>query len=139
MSFFEKIKEKWNAFSEKTKPARKKVRKAWRKTSRFCKTLWAYIYKLRAVILSVPVAIGAIWLACMNLSKLPDRVGINLLPNGDFSMMVAKGVAVFGPLAITAVCLLLVLCSRRTLYPWLISVFSLALPFLILITNVFPA
>jgi len=33
----------------------------------------------------------------------------------------------------------LMVCSRRALYPWLISAFTLILPVLILITNVFPS
>ena len=53
--------------------------------------------------------------------------------------MVEKGIAVMGPLAVTAACLLLMFLSRRVVYPWLVSIFSLALPLLIYITNVFPA
>ena len=41
--------------------------------------------------------------------------------------------------ALTAVCLLLMFISKKVLYPWLISIFSLVLPILILITNIFPA
>lgn len=128
MSFFEKISDKWNTFSKKMQP----VRQAG-------KTACSYIYRMRSVFLAIPVAIGAVWLAIMNASKLPDQVGINLLADGTYSMMVPKGLAILCPLAITALCLLLVICSRRTLYPWLISLFSLVLPFLILITNIFPA
>jgi hypothetical protein len=29
--------------------------------------------------------------------------------------------------------------SRKTLYPWLISIFSLIIPVLLLITNMYPA
>ena len=43
------------------------------------------------------------------------------------------------PLVITGVCLVMMFLSRRTIYPWLISIFSLVLPWLIWITNVFPA
>ena len=95
-------------------------------------------YKLRSVLLSIPVAVAAIALALRNMIKLPEQVGLNLQANGEYAMVVGRGVAVMGPLAITAVCLLLVFCSRRVVYPWLISLFSLALPLLILITNTFP-
>ena len=43
------------------------------------------------------------------------------------------------PLVITAVCLLLMFVSRRILTPWLVSMFSLALPVIILLLNIFPA
>lgn len=139
MNFFATIEDKWQAFCKKTQPARKKCRDITYKTGRFLRITWAYIYKLRGVLLAVPVAIGAIWLACMNLAKLPDSVGINLLSNGDFSMMVPKVAAVFGPLAVTVLCIVLTLCSRKPLYPWLVSLFTLALPILILVTNIYPA
>ena len=97
----------------------------------------AWIYKLRSVILAVPVVIAAVILAVRNLRLLPDAVGLELMANGEFSNTVSKGVAVMGPLALTAVCLLLMFCSKKVVYPWLISVFSLVLPLLILLLNTF--
>lgn len=97
------------------------------------------LYKLRSIFLSIPVVLAAVSLAIRNMSLLPDSVGINLLANGEYQWMVAKSVAVMGPLAVTALCLLMVFCSRRVVYPWLISIFSLAIPIVIWITNVFPA
>ena len=41
--------------------------------------------------------------------------------------------------ASSILCLLLMFGSKRTLTPWLVSVFSLALPLIILVINVFPA
>ena len=98
---------------------------------------WKWVYRLRSVILAIPVAAGAVILALVNQVKLPAQVGINLQANGEYAQMVGKGVAVLGPLAVTAVCLLMMFCSRKVLYPWLISLFSLVLPLVILLTNVF--
>lgn len=97
------------------------------------------LYKLRSILLSIPVVLAAVMLAIRNMRVLPETVGINLLASGDYQWMVDRNIAVLGPLAITALCLLMVFCSRRVVYPWLISIFSLAIPFLIWITNVFPA
>lgn len=99
--------------------------------------LW--IYRLRSVLLAIPVIILALQIARVNFELLPDMVGLNLQNSGDFTYMVAKETAVYGPLAITALCLLMTALSKKTLYPWLISLFSLALPLMILLTNVFPA
>lgn len=99
---------------------------------------WKWAYKLRSVILAIPVAAGAVILAIHNQARLPATVGVNIQASGEYAQMVSKSVAVLGPLAVTAVCLLMVFCSRKVLYPWLISVFSLLLPLLIYITNVFP-
>ena len=73
------------------------------------------------------------------MATLPAQVGIDLQASGEYAQMISKSVAVMGPLALTAVCLLLMFTSRKVLYPWLISIFSLVLPLLILITNIFPA
>lgn len=102
------------------------------------KYLWSWVYKLRSIVLAVPVAVGAVVLAIFNQINLPDVVGINIQASGEYADTVSKAVAVLGPLALTAVCLLMVFCSRKVLYPWLISLFSLALPLLIYITNFFP-
>ena len=99
----------------------------------FCK--WAY--KLRSVFLAIPVAVAAIALALHNLISLPANVGFTLATSGEFDHVVDKSVAVFGPLIITFLCLLLMFCSKRVVYPWLISLFSLALPIVILLVNTF--
>lgn len=98
-----------------------------------------WIYRLRSILLAIPVVVAAVMLAVQNLARLPERVGILLLASGEYQMMVSRSIAVMGPLAVTALCLLMMFCSRRVIYPWLISIFSLVLPFLLYITNVFPA
>ena len=103
------------------------------------KDIFSWIYRLRAVILSLPVIVTAIVLAVKNINRLPEKVGLDMLASGDFQMLIGKGVAVMVPLALTCVCLLLVFCSKKILFPWLISVFSLALPIVLWMTNVFPA
>ena len=42
-------------------------------------------------------------------------------------------------LGLTAACLLLMFCSRKAMYPWAISIFTLALPVLLLVSNVYPS
>ena len=102
------------------------------------KSVWKWAYRLRSIVLAIPVAVCAVFLAIYNQATLPSLVGLNIQANGVYAQMVDKSIAVFGPLALTAVCLLLTFCSKRVLYPWLISLFSLVLPILILITNIFP-
>ena len=96
-----------------------------------------YAYKVRSLVLSIPVFICAGALAIRNARLLPEYVGINLLASGEYQYLVTRGVAVLTPLALTVLCLLLMLCSKKVLYPWLISVFSLVLPLVILLTNTF--
>lgn len=115
-----------------------KVVPVLRKIGKVLALIWKWIYRLRGAVLAIPVAIAAISLAIYNTANLPELVGINLQANGAYAMMIERGTAVSVPLLITSACLVLMFLSRKTIYPWLISVFSLALPLLIYFTNVFP-
>jgi hypothetical protein len=97
------------------------------------------LFRLRKIVLAIPVVYWALKLANYNKELLPEQVGINLLSNGSFEQMISRDVAVMGPLGLTAACLLLMFCSRKAMYPWAISVFTLAVPLLILVTNLYPA
>ncbi len=94
-----------------------------------------WIYKLRGVLLAIPVAVAAILLAMKNMQNLPEEVGLNLLATGEFQLTIARNFAVLIPLVVTLFCLLMMFCSRKVLYPWLISIFTLVLPFILLLTN----
>lgn len=139
MNFIDTVMEKWNAFYEKVRPTVRKVRAALSKAGNAIVRGWKYTLKMRKAFLGIPVGIIAVLLALYNMTHLPSMVGLNLLPTGEFSFQIIRGIAVLGPMAITAFCLLLMFISRRLLTPWLVSVFSLVLPVVILITNTFPA
>ena len=130
-------------FSNKDKKVKSPQEKSWRSAIvtivNICEEAWVYIFHFRKVLLCLPVVFASIYLARLNWTLLPDQVGFSLMANGQFAEMVSKTTAVYGPMGITAVCLALMVCSRRALYPWLISVFTLVLPVLILIINVFPS
>ena len=110
-----------------------------RKIGSVLKSITKWIYRLRGFFMAIPVVLAALYLATKNMARLPDEVGINLLANGQYEYLISRGLAVMGPLVITGVCLVMMFLSRRTVFPWLISIFSLVLPLLIYITNVFPA
>lgn len=97
------------------------------------------IYRLRKVFMTIPVVYFALKLASYNLEHLPEQVGLNLQSNGEYAQLIAREAAVMGPLAVTAACLVLMFVSRKSMYPWLISIFTLVLPVLLLITNQYPA
>lgn len=103
----------------------------WKAISGTC--IW--IYRLRKYIMAAPVAFYAVKLAIANANRLPDTVGLDIQASGEFARMVSRQHAVLGPLGVTVFCLVLVLCSRKPLLPWLISIFTLILPILIWMTN----
>ncbi len=101
--------------------------------------VWKVAYHLRKVILAVPVVFYALRLAAYNMANLPAQVGIDLQASGEFARMISRQSAVMGPLALTGGCLALMFLSRKSVYPWIISIFSLILPLMILLTNIYPA
>jgi len=133
------LKQKWQAFWKKSQPFREKTGMVFGKIGYVLRMTGRWIYRLRGVLMAIPVGVAAISLAQKNMERLPETVGINLLANGEYAYMIPRDVAVMGPMAVTALCLLLMFCSRRVLYPWLISLFTLVLPILIWVTNIFPA
>jgi hypothetical protein len=54
------------------------------------------------------------------------------------SEQITRDVAIAAPLGLTAVCLICTIFSKRTLYPWLISVFTLCLPIVMYLLNTYP-
>ena len=100
---------------------------------------WRWSFELRKVVMALPVVVALVALTNECRQRLPEMVGINLMANGDFQQMIARETAVAGTVVITSVCLLFMFLSRKTVYPWLISLMSLLLPILLILTNTFPA
>ncbi|MBP3479510.1 MAG: hypothetical protein J6K03_08550 [Oscillospiraceae bacterium] len=139
MNFLEKVIDVWGAFSEKASPVLESLKEIFTEVGKILYSIGSYIYKMRKIFLAVPVVWAAIYLAIYNQTNLPAVVGLDLQTTGDFAIQLARELAVLIPLVITAVCLLLMFCSRRILTPWLVSMFSLVIPIVILLLNTFPA
>lgn len=99
--------------------------------------LFSWIFRLRKLFMTLPVLLAALRLATYNMENLPEVVGFDIQSTGEFAQMLSRETAVYGPLGLTCACLVLMLCSRRTVYPWLISIFTLVLPVLIWALNVY--
>ena len=123
----------------KPEPGFAKVKAVVNKINRVINTIGMWLFRLRKFVLAAPVVYYALRLASYNQEHLPEQVGINLQSTGEFAQYIGRNLAVMGPLALTASCLILMFCSRKAMYSWAISVFTLALPLLILISNLYPA
>ena len=115
-----------------------KVSPVFRKIGDFIGLICHWIYKLRKILMAVPVIWVAIRFAILNASRLPENVGLNLQATGEYAVTVTRDYAVWGPFGVTLFCLLLMFCSRKATYPWIISIFTLVLPWLIYLTNIYP-
>lgn len=122
--------EKWNGFRTRVEPVFDKI-------GYVVGLICSWAFRLRKVVMAIPVVYLAVKLAMENMDRLPELVGLNLQSTGEFAFQVSRGYAVFGPLGITAFCLFLMFCSRKALFPWIISIFSLVLPYLIYLTNLY--
>lgn len=123
--------------SENSITALAKLRQVCGKIGDVIGLICTWIFRLRKIFMAAPVVYLAIRIAAANAERLPEYVGLNLQSSGEFAMMVTRNYAVYGPLGVTAFCLLLMFCSRKTLFPWIISIFSLVLPYLIYLTNIY--
>lgn len=98
------------------------------------KSVLRWAFRLRGVALSVPVVVLAVILAVNNAAVLPGPL---LIGAGQNVITVSKAVLVMGPLALTALSILMTLFSKKVVYPWLISLFTLLLPVALWITMTF--
>ena len=115
-----------------------KVKDVIGKINRVINLIGLWLFRLRKFVLAAPVVYYALKLAEYNRTHLPEQVGINLQSTGEFAQYISRNMAVMGPLALTGGCLVLMFCSRKAMYSWAISVFTLALPLLLLLSNAYP-
>lgn len=118
------------------KPGEKKSENSFQKA---LGSVIMFFYRIRKIIMAIPVVYYAFRIAFYNSVRLPSQVGIFLQNNGNFLRMIDRGTAVVVPLLVTFGCLVLMFFSRKAMYTWVISIFSLALPVLILVSNIYPA
>lgn len=109
------------------------------KADRIIDLVGTWIFRLRKIVMAAPVIYYAIKLAAYNGAHLPEQVGIDLQVNGAFAHTISRQLAVMGPLALTGACLVFMFCSRRAMYSWAVSIFTLVLPILLLVSNLYPA
>lgn len=150
MNWLDKIVEKWNWLVGKVRPVWEATKNVFGSIGYVLSLLWKYIYMFRGILISAPVAAAAVLVASWSQKNLPEMVEITHVVVdkeaegalfGLFVMtteQIGRNVAVGVPLFLTAVCLVFTILSKRTLYPWLISVFTLCLPIVMYFLNTYP-
>lgn len=94
-----------------------------------------WLWKLRTVFMAIPVIWAAVKFAMQNMERLPEKVGLDIQSTGEFARMITREEAVYWPLGITMFCLLLMFTAKKPVLPWVISIFTLVLPWMIWILN----
>lgn len=132
------IKDSWNGFRDSLTAAVNTTGSVYDKIKKVIGIIVMVLYRLRGVFMAIPVVWYALKLAAYNMQNLPEKVGIGLQSTGAFAYMVSRELAVLGPLVLTGCCLVMMFCSRKAIYPWVVSIFTLALPLLLLVSNIYP-
>lgn len=125
--------------NQKVRSGMEKFKAGSAKVNQVINTIGMWLFRLRKFVMAAPVVYYALKLASYNTEHLPAQVGLNLQANGEFAVTIARSLAVSGPLGLTAGCLLLMFLSKKAMYPWAVSIFTLALPLLLLLSNTYPA
>lgn len=107
------------------------------------RSVFQWAYRLRSLVLTIPVAIAAVILAIRNSQLLPAVVRFDIAAVKEAQLVfqtvaVGRGTAVIVPLLVTFACIAMVFCSKKQIYPFLVSLFSLSLPLVLLLINTFP-
>lgn len=139
MKQLEQITAKWNALRAKAAPYLEKGNRIWQKAKKYWAVARPWLWRFRKVLFAIPVVYLAFFFARLNWNALPEMVGLQLQTNGEYARYISREMAVYGPLGVTGGCLAMMFLSRKTVYPWMICMFSMLLPLLVLITNIFPA
>lgn len=132
MAFFKNIWSQWTDFWSRLKNKMAPV-------DRILGIIGTWVWRLRSLFMAIPVVVLAWKLAVYCKANLPETVGIDFLSNGEFAHYISLQTAVMVPFYITLGCLGLMCCSRKPLALWVVSLFSMAIPLLLLLTNNMPA
>lgn len=150
MNWLDRIVEKWNKFMEKVRFVWAATKDAFADVWRVFAVIGKCLYGIRGILISIPVAVAALLIASWGQRNLPEVVQITHIiidrsaQNALFGLfvmttdLITRDVALFVPLVLTAFCLAMTMLSKRTLYPWLISVFTLCLPIVLYLLNTYP-
>lgn len=150
MQWLDRMIEKWNAMIDRIRPYYDAVARVFRKIGSTLSKLWHYIYMLRTIILAAPLAAAAVIIASISMRRLPENVSVMgfTVDRGDpdalfgflsmYAETIPRDMAVFGPLILTGISLAMMLLTKRALYPFLITLFTLVLPLFIWFYNTYP-
>ena len=139
MKQLQQLTAKLSELRQKTAPYLEKADIGFKKAKKIWILAWPWIWQARKLLLAIPVIWMMLYFARLNWNVLPEQVGLHLQTTGDYAQYISKELAVYGPMGVTGGCLAMMFLSRKTVYPWMICMFSMLLPLLILITNIFPS
>jgi len=150
MKWMDNLIDKWNGFWDRFTPFFDGVGKVFRAIRRTFRNFGKYLFWFRSVVVGAPMLAAAIIIAAMNLQRLPETVSytkITLDPeatNALFGLFVmsqdavSRNLAAMIPVALTALCVVLMIFTKRMLFPFFVGLLTLLLPQAIYYLTIFP-
>ena len=122
-------------FLGKIQAGYRRMRKTMEPVDKVLATIGKVFYHLRKIFMSIPVVLVGMKVFVYAKEKLPQDVGILLQESGTYKYILDKGTALQVCMMLTGGCLLMMFLSRKIVYPWVISLFSLVLPLFLVFSN----
>ena len=122
-------------FLGKIQAGYRQMRKTMEPVDKVLATIGKVFYHLRKIFMSIPVVLVGMKVFVYAKEKLPQDVGILLQESGTYKYILDKGTALQVCMMLTGGCLLMMFLSRKIVYPWVISLFSLVLPLFLVFSN----
>ena len=150
MRWMDNLIDKWNGFLDKVSPFFWAVSRVFRSIGRTFRDLWRYVFWFRSIVLGAPLAGAAVIIAAQSATRLPETVNYIKVTvdteaqNALFGLFVmgqetvSRNLAVMVPLGLTAACIVLMIFSKRMLYPFMIGLLTLTLPYIIYFFTIYP-
>ena len=113
----------------------RRMRKFMEPVDKVLATIGKVLYHLRKIFMAIPVVIVGMKVFVYAKEKLPQDVGILLQENGTYKYLLDKATTLQACMILTGGCLLMMFLSRKIVYPWVISLFSLVLPLFLVFSN----
>ena len=132
-------KEKKEKTPKQPNPNWEKTKAVFRKIGRVFTIIGKVLFHTRKIFLTIPVVWASIKMYAFAMEHLPENVGVWLLESGAYQFTLSRESSLMSCMAITAICLVMMFCSRRTILPWVVSLFTLVLPLLLIVTNMYPS
>ena len=150
MKWMDNLIDRWYAFVDKISPFLDGTAHVFGTIGRTISNLWKYLFWFRSVVLGAPLGVAACVQAARNANRLPEMVAytkIALTPEAEDALLglftvsaeyISRDLAVIIPLGLTGFCIVMMVLSKRMLYPFVIGLLTVVLAEVLYWFTVFP-
>lgn len=150
MKWLDNLIDRWDRMIARCSPFFEGMAHFFRSIGRTFSNLWKYIFWFRSVLVGAVMGVAAVVLAAYNRTRLPetvDYIKVTLDAEAENALLglfvmsadsVSRDWAVMIPVALTAGCIVMMIFSKRMMFPCMIGLLTLLLPQIIYWFTIFP-